>query len=339
MISRRRFITGFVIALTPLGATATAQEYKAQPAGKVWRIGVLAYSALPPDPVEAEAQNSSVHAFMRGLRDLGNADGKHFTIEIRSAKGRRERYPDLIAELIRHQVDIIVAVGAALPAIKATTSTIPVVMAGTLDPVAAGFVKSLNRPGTNFTGLTFTPAPTLIPKRLELLKQLVPTASLAAVMWDVQFPEVWQIANTAAQRLGWKVLSIPIQDIAGVEKAFKVATKARSGALLAAASAAFDPFESVPRVVALAAKHRLPTMYHQRFYTDAGGLVSYAADLAGIWRSAAGFVDKIMKGANPADLPVEQPTKLDLVINLKTAKALGLTIPPSLLQRADQVIE
>jgi putative tryptophan/tyrosine transport system substrate-binding protein len=148
---------------------------------------------------------------------------------------------------------------------------------------------------------------------------------------------VWEIAEGAARHLGWKVLSVPIKDISELEEAFRVATKARASALLAQAGLVFDPYPQ--RAVALAAKHRLPAIYEQRFFTEAGGLMSYATDLADVWRRAAGFVDKIMKGAKPADLPVEQPTKFDLVINLKTAKALRLTIPPSLLQRADQVIE
>jgi putative ABC transport system substrate-binding protein len=333
-MDRRQFLgtlAGGVLVVPPAA--------RAQPAGRIWRIGVLIYSAISSDPIEAEAQNPIFRAFVRGLRDHGNADGQHFTIEVRGSGGKPERYPDLIAELIRLQVDIIVAVAASQPAVKAATSTIPVVMPGAGDPVAAGFVKSLNRPGTNFTGLTFIPGATLIPKRLDLLKQLVPSASLAAVMWDARFPGAFPTAQAAAQQLGWKALSIPIEDISGAEAAFKVATKARAGVVLAAAAVAFDPLQHVPRVVALAAKYRLPTMYHQRFYADAGGLVSYAADLADVWRRAAGFVDKIMKGAKPADLPVEQPTKIDLVINLKTAKALGLTIPPSVLGRADHLIE
>jgi putative ABC transport system substrate-binding protein len=202
--------------------------------------------------------------------------------------------------------------------------------------VPSGFVESLSRPGTNFTGLTFLWLD-LIGKRLELLKQIVQTATPVAVLWDRPNYRVWEAAEAAARQQGWRLLSLPIGDIAEIEGAFRMATNARAGALLAAAPYALDPRPQL--IVALAAKNRLPTMYHQRYFVDFGGLVSYAPDLADIWRRAATFVDKIIKGANPAELPVEQPTKFDLVINLKTAKALGLTIPQSILLQADQVIE
>jgi ABC-type uncharacterized transport system substrate-binding protein len=287
--------------------------------------------------VGPEPRHPIVNAFVRGLRDLGWVYGQQFVTEPRGAEAKVDRFPSLIAELIDAKVDVIVAVSPSQRAVKEATATIPVVMAGSGDPVGAGFVKSLNRPGTNFTGLTWSVPERLIGKRLELLKELVPTASVVAVMWNRPYPVVWDLAEAAARHLGWKALSIPIQDISELEGAFRVATKARASALLAQAGLVFDAYPK--RAVALAAKHRLPAVYEQRFFTEAGGLMSYASDLADIWRRAATFVDKIMKGAKPADLPVEQPTKFELVINLKTAKALGLTIPPSLLRRADQVIE
>jgi len=332
MIKRRTFlgvITGGLLAAPLVG--------EAQQAGKVWRVGILGYTLPTSDMVGPEPRHPIVNAFVRGLRDLGWVYGQQFVTEPRGAEAKIERFPSLIAELIGAKVDVIVAVAPSQRAVKEATATIPVVMAGSSDPVSAGFVKSLNRPGTNFTGLTWSVPERLIGKRLELLKELVPTASLVAVMWNPPNPVVWDLTEAAARHLGCKVLSIPVQDISELEEAFRVATKARASALLAQAGLVFDAYPQ--RAVALAAKHRLPAVYEQRFFTEAGGLMSYAADLADIWRRAATFVDKIMKGAKPADLPVEQQTKFDLVVNLKTAKALGLTIPPSLLQRADQVIE
>jgi putative ABC transport system substrate-binding protein len=330
-MNRRAFIgtlAGGVLA-APIAADA-------QQSGKVWRIGILGYTLPTSDMVGPEPRHPIVNAFVRGLRDLGYVYGQHFVTEPRGAEGRLERFPSLVAELVSLKVDVIVAVGNSQQAVKEATSTIPVVMAGSGDPVMSGFVESLSRPGTNFTGLTFLWLD-LIGKRLELLKQIVPTATPVAVLWDRASYRVWEAAEAAARQQGWRLLSLPIGDIAEIEGAFRMATKARAGALLAAAPYALDPRPQL--IVALAAKNRIPTMYHQRYFVEFGGLLSYAPDLADIWRRAATFVDKIIKGANPAELPVEQPTKFDLVINLKTAKALGLTIPPSLLQRAHQLIE
>ncbi len=197
-------------------------------------------------------------------------------------------------------------------------------------------MKSLSQPGGNFTGLSLQSLE-VIGKRLELLKQLVPAAAPVAVLWDRANPPAWEAAEAATRGRGWKLLSLPIRDVGEFEEALRSATAARAGALLVAAGTALDPHSR--RVAELAAKNRLPAMYHFRYYVEAGGLVSYAPDLIEIWRGAAAFVDKILKGAKPADLPVEQPTKFELVINLKTARTLGLTIPQSILQRADQVIE
>jgi len=331
-MDRRTFISSVTLGLLAAPLAAEAQQ-----ADKVWRIGMLGYTLPTSDMVGPEPRHPIANTFVRGLRDLGWVYGQHFVTEPRGAEGKVDRFPSLIAELIGAKVDLIVAVAPSQRAVKEATSTIPVVMPGSNDPVGAGFVKSLSRPGTNFTGLTWSVPETLIPKRLELLKQLVPTASPVAVLWDRSFPLVWEAAEAAARQHRWRLLSLPVQDIGDLEEAFRAATKARAGALLAGAALVLDPYPQ--RVVALAAKHRLPAVYGQRFFTEAGGLMSYATDLADIYRRAATFVDKIMKGAKPADLPVEQPTKFELVINLKTAKALGLTIPQSLLLRADQVIE
>ena len=301
----------------------------------MWRIGVLGYAPTTADMVGPSPKPRAVNALLQGLGELGYVYGQHYVTEPRGAEGKADRFPGLVADLIRLQVDVIVAVAASLPAVKQATSTIPIVMPGTNDPVFAGYAKSLARPGGNFTGLSFQSLE-LVVKRLEFLKQLVPTGQVA-VLWDRAHPGQWAAAESAARERRWKLLSLPILDVSEVDGALRTATKARAVALLVTAGLALDPHPQ--RVADLAATHRLPAMYHFRVYVDRGGLACYAPDLDEVWRAAATFVDKILKGATPGDLPVEQPTKYELVINLKTAKALGLTIPPSLLQRADQVIE
>jgi putative tryptophan/tyrosine transport system substrate-binding protein len=330
-VDRRAFL-GTLVG----GLLAAPLATEAQKAGKVWRIGVIAYAPTTADMVGPDPKPSAVNALLRGLRELGYVYGQHFVTESRGAEGKPERFPGLVAELISLQVDVIVAVSASLPAVKQATSTIPVVFPGTTDPVGAGYAKSLARPGGNFTGLSFQSLE-LVVKRLELLKQLVPTGGPVAVLWDRAFPGQWAAVEAAARERRWKLLSLPILDVSEVDGAFRTATKARAGALLVTAGFALDPHPE--RVADLAATHRLPAMYHFRFYVERGGLACYAPDLVDIWRAAAGFVDKILKGAKPADLPVEQPTKFELVINLKTAKALGLTSPQSVLARADEVIQ
>ena len=242
----------------------------------------------------------------------------------------------MAAELVRLQVDVIVAAGPTLRALKQATSTIPVVMAGDGDPVGRGYVQSLAHPGGNFTGLSLQ-AVELTGKRLELLKELAPAAALVAVLWDRSSPLYWQAAEAATRERRWKLLSLEIRDADDIEAAFKAATDARAGALLVFAAGVLYPHAG--RVAELAARNRLAAMYGLRPYVEAGGLVSYGADIIDIWRHAAVFVDKILKGAKPGDVPVEQPTKLELVINLKAAKALGLTLPYSLRLHADEVIE
>ena len=256
--------------------------------------------------------------------------------EARGADSRPERYPSLAAELVRLQVDVILAPGPTLPALKQATSTVPVIMTATLDPVAQGYVQSLGHPGRNFTGFSLQSMETT-GKRLELLKELVPGAAPVAVLWDRSTILEWRAAEAAAKARRWTLLSLELRDIGEIEGAFRAATDARAGALLVFAPSLL--FHHARRVAELAAKSRLPSMYELRAYVEAGGLISYGADITDIWRRAAVFVDKILKGANPADLPVEQPTKFELVINAKTARALGLAVPPSLLLRADQVIQ
>ena len=257
--------------------------------------------------------------------------------EPRGAEGKPERFPDLAAELVRRRVDVIVSAGPLLAALKQATSMIPVVMTGASDPVGEGLVQSLAHPGGNFTGLSGQMVETT-GKRLELLKELVPGAAPVAVLRDPRVGGLgWQAAEAAARQRGWKLLSLEIRDAGEIEGAFKTATAARAGALLVFAGGLSD--RHARRIAELAVKSRLPAMYVLRVFVEAGGLISYSADLIEIYRRAAVFVDKILKGAKPADLPVEQPTKFDLVIILGTAKALGLTIPPSILLRVDRVIE
>ncbi|MFI5325406.1 MAG: ABC transporter substrate-binding protein [Candidatus Rokuibacteriota bacterium] len=328
---RRAFMRGIAC-----GFLAAPLAVEAQPAWKVWRIGVISYAPPTADMIGPDPKNDAVKALLRGLRELGYVYGQHYVTEPRSAERALDRFPSLAAELVRSQVDLIVAVSASLPAVKQATSTIPVVFPGASDPVGQGFALSLRRPGGNFTGLSFQTAD-LVVKRLDLVKEVAPSAAPVAVLWDQTLSYQWDAVEAAAQARRWTLVSLPIREVGDLEGAMKSATTARAGALLVTAGLSLDAHPQ--RVVDLVAKQRLPAMYHQRFYVQAGGLISYAPSLLEIWRAAAVFVDKILKGAKPGDLPVEQPTKVDLAINLKTAKALGLTIPPSLLQRADHVIE
>ena len=326
-----------VIGKLALGILAVPRLAPAQPQRKVYRIGVLIHSAMTSDRVGPQPRVQSVTALLQGLRGLGYVYGEHFVTEPRGAEGKPERLPGLAAELVRLQVDVIVAPGPALGALKQATSTIPVVMTAAGDPVAEGYVQSLSRPGGNFTGLS-TQTQEVVGKRLELLKELVPGAAPVAVLWDPRGGRLpWQAAESAARKRGWKLLSLEISDASEIEPAFKAATAARAGALLVSTGGVQDAHAQ--RVAELAAKSRLPAMYGLRFYVDAGGLISYSADLIALYRRGAVFVDKIVKGAKPADLPVEQPTRFDLVINLKAARSIGLTIPQQLLSRAAEVIQ
>ncbi len=322
-----------VLILTlALGILAGPLAAEAQQPGKIRRIGILRPGA-PPDPY--------VEAFREGLRELGYVEGQSIAIEYRWAEGKLERLPDLAADLARLKVDVIVtATTPGVQAARRATSTIPIVMAAVGDPVGTGLIASLARPGGNITGLSLL-SPELSGKRLELLKEAVHKLSPVAVLWNSASPAMilsFRETQTAAQVLGvslqsWEVQGDP-QDFA---RAFSMVSKERPHALLVV----LDPFTILhrSRIVELAAKHRLPAMYEIRAFVEAGGLMSYGPSVPDMYRRAATYVDKILKGAKPADLPVEQPTKFELVINLKTAKALGLTIPPSVLIRADEVIQ
>jgi ABC-type uncharacterized transport system substrate-binding protein len=322
----RRVFVGSFAALATMTRLA-----RAQPSPKVYRIGILSLQATSEAP-----RRRSTEALLRGLSDLGYVYGRDFVTEIRTSDGKPERFPTLAAELLRLQVDVILAPGPALAALKQATSSTPVIMTATLDPVGQAFVQSLGHPGGNFTGFSLQ-SPETVGKRLELLKDLVPGAAPLAVVWDQPSIIDWQAAQAAARERGWKVLSIELRNAEEIEDVFRSAVRGRAGALLV--SAAGILFPRARRVAELSVKNRLPSMYGLREYVEAGGLISYGADINDIWRRAAVFVDKILKGAKPADLPVQQPREFELVINMKTAKAVGLTIPQSVLLRANQVIE
>jgi putative ABC transport system substrate-binding protein len=321
VIDRRAFLagTGAVLLAAPLAA-------EAQQAAKVARIGYLVGASLSLSPHLHEA-------FRQGLRDLGYVEGRNVVME----------YRDAAAELVALKVDVIVAGGTPLAlAAKQATKTIPIVFATAADPVGSGLVTSLARPGGNLTGLSIL-APELVGKRLEQLKQGVPGVSRVAVLWqpgghdERTDKDILKEAEVSARTLGVRLQFVEARGPADFDRAFSDMTRARVGALTVLTSVMF--LNERRRLVDLAAKNRLPAVYSAREFVDDGGLMAYGPDRTDLYRRAAAYVDKILKGAKPADLPVEQPTKFELVFNLKTAKALGLTIPQSLLQRADEVIE
>ena len=311
----------------------TAALAEAQQPTKIPRIGYLS-GAFP------STNSARIEAFRQGLRELGYVEGKNIIIEYRYAEEKLERLPALVAELVRLKVDIIVTGGATTTrAAKEATSTIPIVMAQDPDPVGNGFVASLARPGGNITGLA-TLNPELSGKRLELLKETVPKLSRVAVFGTSTFPGNAQ--NLRETELAAGVLKVKLQyldvlDPKDTETAFRAATKGRADAVLVLASPVLNSHRT--QVVELAVKSRLPAIYNQTEYVEAGGLMSYGTNIADLYRRAATYVDKILKGRTPADLPVEQPMRFEFIINLKTAKQIGLTIPPNVLVRATRVIK
>ena len=332
MIARRTFLagTGSVLLAAPLAAEALQ-------AGKVPRIGVL----NPGSPTESPAVQRE--PFERGLRELGWTPGSNIFIEYRYADGNTTRLAELAAELVRLEMDIIVARGpVAIRAARQATVTIPIVMASAADPVADGSVKSLAQPGGNTTGIANLVLE-LDGKRLELLKEALPQLTRVGVLANPRMrPRRYKELATGlladARSLSLQAQVFEITRPEEISSAFAAIDKARIGALLVLADTqVLEPNRA--QVVAMASNHRLPAIYPWRYYVEIGGLMSYATSVPGFHYRSATYVDKILKGAKPADLPVEQPTKFELVINLKTAKALGLTIPPSLLARADEVIQ
>jgi putative ABC transport system substrate-binding protein len=279
-------------------------------------------------------------AFEQRLHELGYVEGKTLAIDLLSLDGKIERFPEAMEELVRRKVDVILASGqeASLKAAKQATSTIPIVMiAVSYDPAALGYVASLARPGGNITGV-FLMQPELTGKRLELLQQTVPDIARAIVFWDAIGTDQFDAAGMAAQTLQLPIRSVELRDPPyDYERALEAAQPRPGDALLFTTSSFF--FRDRDRLAELALRHRLPSMFTQREIAEAGGLISYGTSIPGMFRLAADYVDKILKGAKPADLPVQQPTTFELVVNLKTAKALGLTVPHSILQLADEVIE
>jgi putative ABC transport system substrate-binding protein len=307
---------------------------QAQQPTKVPRIGYLSVSS-------PSAMATRTEAFRQGLRELGYVEGKNIVIEWRSAEVKRDRLPSLADELVRLKVDIIVTAGPpATRSAKEATVTIPIVFAQDGDPVASGFVASLARPGGNITGLS-TLAPELSGKRLELLKEIVPRLSRVAVLGNSTNPanaQVLKEMELAAGAFGVKLQYLDVLGPKDIETAFREASNGRADAVLMMVSGGVVLSQQT-QVVELAAKSRLPAIYLIREYVEAGGLMSYGVSLNDLDRRAATYVDKILKGAKPADLPVEQPTKFEFVINLKTAKQIGLTIPPEVLARANRLIK
>jgi putative ABC transport system substrate-binding protein len=321
-MDRRRFL------LTSLaGAFATPLAAEAQQAGKMYRIGVMFVGSAGP--------HVYLDAFRQGLRELGWMEGKNIELEVRAAEGKYERLPAIAAELVRLRVDIIFAPNTpTVVAAKKATTSIPIVMAAVDDPVGRGFVGSLSRPGGNITGLTMQEQD-IFAKQLQFLKEVVPKVSRVSVLQT-------QVDTAKGLEEAAKSLRIQLQVLTArsreeFDDAFSSMVRGRADALLVVPTPLFLLHRT--RLVELAAKARLPTMHGAKEYAEAGGLMAYGTNYLYNYRHAAVYVDKILKGAKAADLPVEQPTKFELVINLKTAKALGLTIPPSLLGRADQVIE
>jgi putative ABC transport system substrate-binding protein len=329
-IQNPKWLGLLIIALELLVRGAVAQ---AQQPTKIPQIGFLGVNF--PSTISAR-----IDAFRQGLRELGYVEGKNIVIDYRWAEGNLDRLPGLAGELVRLKVDVIVTVGPAdTRAAKNATTTIPVVMGYDNDPVGSGFVTSLARPGGNITGLS-TLSPELSGKRLELLKEVVPRLSRVAIFGtSIQPGNAQQLreAELAAAAFGVQLQSLDLRDPGDIETAFQAARKGRAGAVLVLPS----PLATRQRaqIVELAAKNRLPAIYPQSDYMDVGGLMFYGPSITDLFRRAATYVDKILKGREPAELPVEQPTKFEFIVNLKAAKQIGLTIPPNVLARADKVIK
>jgi len=323
-----------VVLAVGLGLVPLAAEAEQPP--RVARVGWMSL-ATPTAPAPY------FDVFRQGLRDLGYVEGQNLILEPRYTGGKNDLLPELIADLERVGVDVIVAGPfAALRVAKQITTRTPIVMTPSADPVVAGIVQSLARPDGNVTGITEM-APQLTPKRLEILKEIVPTLSRVAILWqpgslsEEAFKKMLQETQVTARSLGVQLQVVEAKEVADFDAAFSAMVKERAEAVIVLV----NPMFNVQRrhIIERAANHRLPAIYEWKEFVGSGGLMSHGADVQDIYRRAAGLVNKILKGAKPADLPVEGPTRFDLAVNLKTAKALGLTIPKSVLLRADQVIE
>ena len=332
MVVSHAFTRLATVVILLLGAAPLTAD--AQPTGKVYRIGFIQIAA----PNEMEHLTKALD---EGLRELGYVEGRNIAYERRFAGGKQERLPALAAELARANVDVIVTgANPAIAAVKQATTTIPVVMAVSRDPVGSGFIAGLARPGGNITGLTNDPTPEIQSKNLEFLKEAVPRASRVALLWNPVPPgaETYRkIVESAARKLGVSLQAVGVRGRDEFEGAFAAMVRERADGLVVLPDPVF--FTARTQVVALATMHRLHAVFNAKEFVEIGGLMSYGSNIAYQFRRAAVYVDKILKGAKPGDLPVEQATSFELVINLKTAQALGLTIPPTLRLRADHIIE
>jgi ABC-type uncharacterized transport system substrate-binding protein len=322
----------FLYLLT-LFTSAVSQPADAQQPAKIPRIGFLA-----GNPLSGNA--ARIDAFKQGLRELGYEEGKSIIIEWRSAEGKNDRMPVLAAELVSLKVDVIISLGpSGTPVLKKATTTIPIVMTNDPDPVGHGIIASLARPGGNITGLS-TLAPELSGKQLELLKEIVPKIERVAVLGRSAEPgndQALKELKLAAEALKLQLQYLDVLSNKDIETSFQSARQQRAGAVLVLTSRVMG--RNRTEVIDLAAKNRLPAMYYRSDFVEAGGLITYSVNYNDLARRAATYVDKILKGAKPADLPIEQPTKFEFIINLKAAKQIGLTIPPNVLARADRVIK
>jgi putative ABC transport system substrate-binding protein len=319
-----------VLIISLLAAPLVAE---AQPAGKVARVGFMSAGFEGPNRIY-------VDAFRERLRELGYVEGRSIAFEYRWGEGKYERLPTLAAELVRMKVDVILAANApAVEAAKKATGEIPIVVTVLLDPVAAGLVASLARPGGNITGLSMI-SPELVGKHLELLKEVIPKISRVAVLGNPANPGTapqMREAKSAAHTLGLQLQIVEARDPSEIDRAIVAMTRERAEAVLVLVDAMLGNHRE--RIAALTARNRLPSVSGLRLHAEAGDLMAYGANRVDVYHRAAEYVDRILKGARPGDIPIEQPTKFELIVNLKTARALGLTIPPSLLLRADQVIQ
>jgi putative tryptophan/tyrosine transport system substrate-binding protein len=324
------------IVVSVVGLTlASVLSAEAQPQPKLMKIGEVIFGTRPGGGIGIGRQ-----LLRRELRQLGYIEGKNIIFEVRSAEGKIKRFPALLDELVRLKVDVILATSfSEILAAKNATKTIPIVFMTSGDPVAAGVIDSLAHPGGNLTGFTEIAA-VLAGKRLELLKETVPRLSRVAVLWNPvpgEGSQQWKESQLAARELGLHLHSMEVSSAGKYENAFKEATQARSAALAVTQTALASATRT--QIVELATKYRLPAIYTRRNFVESGGLMSYGPDRVERYRRAAGMIDKILKGAKPSDLPVEQPREFELVINLKTAKTLELTIPPVVMMRAQKVIK
>lgn len=333
MIDRRRFI-----GMVATGIAATVGPANGQSPGKVWRIGYLSYGDSPG------WGNRDLYPMWQRLRELGYVEGVNLVVDYRYAEGKVERLPELAAELIRLKPDLIVSrASPANLAAKNATSTIPIVMATGMDPVREGVVASIARPGGNVTGMMFASDANIIAKRIQLLKEAIPRMSRLATVVPHRpnrdpGVDIWgRDTERAANSLGVQVQALWVEDPATWADAFAAMVKGRADAVYLIEAPTFAPRGK--QIADLALKHRMPTLFGARDHVEAGGLMSYGLNVRAVFRRAAEMVDKVLRGAKPADMPIEQPTKYELVVNLKTAKALGMTIPNSLLARADEAIQ